>query len=98
MDQVAPNLDGEIPANGAWCRLGRISGAHHTAHDADNTLARYSRDDDRTGCDVLDQTGEERLALVNAVVASSQCVVDTHKLQAHELQTTLLDPGQYRAN
>ena len=55
-------------------------------------------DHDWRGGNVLDQAGEERLALVDGIVPASQCLVHGDELQPDELEPARFQPAEYRAH
>ena len=58
---------------------------------------QYHDDHGRRG-DILDQPFEETLPLVNGVVTMSEFLIDLHELHANDLQPSLLQSGDDRAD
>ena len=93
MDHVASQLQGEVAADGAGPGCRGIGRAHRAAHGLNGIGAFQHAHDNWARRDELDQSFEERFALVLAIVPIGQRLVDANELEANKLQATALQAG-----
>ena len=75
-------------------RLVRARGAVDGADDRDRIRALEGERDERRGRDELDQAREERLLAMGGVVLLGELTLDLDELEPHDLEATLLVPGE----
>src|SRR5690606_12102613 len=97
VDDVLVDGSGQVAADRAGGGVLRVRGAHHLAPLGDGVLALHHHGDDGARGDERDESLEERLPGVLAVVALGQLAADAHELQRPDREALGLDAGDDRA-
>src|SRR2546427_11526166 len=93
VDYVAPNCEGEVPANRPGLGLRGIRLSHHAADRSDRTVSFEDDRDDGSCRDVRHEWLEERLPLMLRVIGLSEGPRDPKHLHRDDLQSSPFEPA-----
>ena len=91
--QVLPHLHGEVSPDRARGRVAGTRGAVHRPNVGDGVGTLEDHRDQRPGRDEGDEPLEERLALVDRIVAFGQLAIDVDQLEPDDLEAALFVAG-----
>jgi len=91
VDDIAPEIDAEVAANGTGKRLLRIRLPHHLTTGQGGVLALPNHRDNRSGGDEVDQLGVKRLVLQVDVMLADELFGSLHELHGDELESSLFE-------
>src|SRR5579883_791663 len=98
MDDVEPNLQAQIAANGPWRSFSRIGGANRSTSHSNSARSFQHADHHWPRGNIVHQPSIKGLALVNAVMPFGQITRNRHQLQPHQLESTPLKAPQHLTN
>jgi hypothetical protein len=93
VDEVLPHLDREVAAYRPRSRFERSRRTVHGSNVRNRVRPFERKGDERRGRDERDQALEERLALVDGIVALGQRSVDVDQLESDDLEAALFVAG-----
>src|SRR5579885_2012578 len=97
VDEVAPDLDGQITANSARRRAGGVCCSYYVAAERDRVPAFPDHGHHRAGGDEADQPFVKRLALVRTGVLFGKRRGDIQELEPDKLEPAPLEAGDHLA-
>jgi hypothetical protein len=97
MYEIVADINRMNASDRAWIGLHRVCRSHRGTHGRDGAGALEHADDDRGRSDEVNQTREERLTPMNAIVPLGQLSIDVDELQAGDSQAPTFEGGQNRA-
>ena len=98
MHDVASHLGGQVRPDRPGSGLHRLGRTHHGAPGRDRGFTFDDPRHQRTRGDEFDQLGEERLALVLAVVCAGSVDIQRAQFEGDQGETLALDAGDHLAD